>query len=335
MNYQAEESRYNRMEYRRCGRSGLKLPALSFGIWHNFGESASHDNCRKMLCGAFDLGITHFDAANNYGPPPGYAETTLGKVMKQELAAYRDELIVSTKAGYYMWPGPYGEWGSKKSLLASLDQSLARLQLDYVDVFYHHRPDPETPLEETMEALAQAVRSGKALYVGISNYSADQAEQAADILAGMGVRLLINQVRYSMYNRIFEDGQAFFIDRGLGVIAFCPLAEGLLTSKYFKGVPIDSRAGGDSIFLREESAKGIYVEKARQLDKIAQKRGQSLAQMALAWALNNPAISSLCVGASRLQQLQENVAALEHPEFDQTELVQIEAILSGMDPFFR
>ncbi len=327
MDYRADEHRYDAMLYRRVGNSGLKLPAISLGIWHNFGGAASYDGCRDLLCGAFDYGITHFDAANNYGPPPGSAEETLGHVLKGELRSHRDELIISTKAGYPMWPGPYGNWGSRKYLLSSLDQSLKRLQLEYVDIFYHHRPDPETPLEESMEALAHAVRCGKALYVGISNYSAEQTKQAYDILQGMGVRLLISQPRYSMLAREFEHGpEQALLEKGIGAIAFSPLAKGILTSRYFDGVPADSRAGGPSVFLTPEAATA-QVELAKQLDSIARERGQTLAQMALAWVLNNPAITSVCVGASRLSQLEENLHTLNNLAFTEEELARIEAIL--------
>ncbi len=330
MDYRADEHRYDTMLYRRTGNSGLKLPAISLGIWHNFGAGASYETCRDILCGAFDHGVTHIDAANNYGPPPGSAEEMLGRVLKRELASHRDELIISTKAGYHMWPGPYGEWGSKKYLLSSLDQSLKRLQLDYVDIFYHHRPDPETPVEESMEALSQAVRSGKALYVGISNYSAEQTRRAYDILQSMGVQLLISQPRYSMLAREFEHGpQQALLEKGVGAIAFSPLAKGVLTSRYFEGIPADSRAGGPSVFLTPEAATE-QVDLSRRLDGIARQRGQTLAQMALAWVLHNPAITSVCVGASRLSQLLENLGALNNLTFTEEELAQIEAILQDV-----
>ena len=335
MNDKVNPRRYDTMLYRRAGKSGLKLPALSLGTWHNFGERDSYEKCAGLLCGAFDLGVTHFDGANNYGPPAGSAEEMMGRVLKRELSAHRDELIISTKAGYYMWPGPYGEWGSKKSLLASLDQSLKRLGLEYVDIFYHHRPDPETPLEESMDALATAVRQGKALYVGISNYSAQDTARAADILASMGVRLLISQARYSMFNRLFEQAeQQVLLEKGVGAIAFCPLAEGMLTSRYFQEIPADSRAAGPSVFLSAETAQGQYVQVARRLDEFAKARGQSLAQMALAWALSNPAMTSLCVGASRLAQLTENIGALENLVFSGEERAQIEALLKDVPAFF-
>ncbi len=327
MDYRADQHRYETMLYRRTGNSGLKLPAISLGIWHNFGGDASYETCRDILCGAFDHGITHFDAANNYGPPPGSAEETLGRVLKNELRSHRDELILSTKAGYHMWSGPYGDRGSRKYLLSSLDQSLKRLQLDYVDIFYHHRPDPETPLEESMEALSHAVRSGKALYVGISNYSAEQTKKAYDILQSMGVRLLISQPRYSMLAREFEHGpEQALLEKGVGAIAFSPLAKGVLTSRYFEGVPTDSRAGGPSIFLTPEAATA-QVGLSKRLDAIARERGQTLAQMALAWVLHNPAITSVCVGASRLSQLLENLGALNNLAFAEEELTRIEAVL--------
>ena len=327
MDYRADERRYDAMLYRRTGNSGLKLPAISLGIWHNFGADASYEACRDILCGAFDHGVTHFDAANNYGPPPGSAEEALGHVLKNELRPHRDELIISTKAGYHMWPGPYGDWGSKKYLLSSLDQSLKRLQLDYVDIFYHHRFDPDTPLEESMEALAYAVHSGKALYVGISNYSAEQTKKAYDILQSMGVRLLISQPRYSMLARDFEHGpQQAQLEKGVGAIAFSPLAKGVLTARYFEGIPADSRAGGPSVFLTPEAA-AAQVNLAKRLDNIARERGQTLAQMALAWVLHNPAITSVCVGASRLSQSLENLGALNNLSFAEEELTRIDAIL--------
>jgi len=329
------ENRYDKMVYRRCGRSGLRLPALTLGTWHNFGEDRSYESCRDLLCAAFDNGITQFDCANNYGPPAGAAEEMLGRVLGRELKSHRDELIVTTKAGYYMWPGPYGEWGSRKNLLASLDQSLRRMNLDYVDIYYHHRPDPDTPLEESMQALADAVHAGKALYVGISNYSAEDTARAADLLRGMGVPLLISQARYSMFNRLFEQKeQAVLLEKQVGAIAFCPLAEGLLTNKYFHGVPEDSRAAGKSVFLSRETAQGMYVEVAKKLDAIAGARGQSLAQMALAWALHNPAMTSLSIGASRVSQLMDNLRALDRLDFSAEELAAIDKILLNVPPFY-
>jgi len=334
--YVASENRYAGMVYRRCGASGLKLPALSLGTWHNFGGQAPRETARQMLKTAFDHGITHFDCANNYGPPPGSAEEALGDILKSDFRAYRDELIVSTKAGYSMWPGPYGEWGSRKSLLASLDRSLKRLKLDYVDIFYHHRPDPETPLEESMEALAHAVRSGKALYVGVSNYAGDDLRRAADILKSMGTRLVISQPRYSMLNRGFEEGaQAATLDANIGAIAFSPLAGGMLTDRYFNGVPEGSRAAGPSVFLSRATAEGPVVEVARKLDEIARDRGQTLAQMALSWVLNNPAITSALIGASRPEQILENIRALDHLEFSDEERKRIREIVADMPAFTR
>lgn len=335
MAYMASENRYQDMVYRRCGASGLRLPLLSLGTWHNFGDTTPRETAKELIFTAFDNGITHIDCANNYGPPAGSAEELLGDVLNAELKAHRDELIISTKAGYYMWPGPYGEWGSKKNLLASLDQSLKRLKLDYVDIFYHHRPDPDTPLEESMEALAYAIKSGKALYVGLSNYSGEDIQRAADILSSMGVHLLISQPRYSMLNRVFEENsQSVLLEKGVGAIAFCPLAEGILTNKYFKGVPKDSRAASASVFLSEETAQGAYVEVARKLDVIAQDRGQTLAQMALAWVLNNPALTSVCIGASRSQQILENLQVLKHLDFTGEELARIQEIVGDVPPFF-
>ncbi|WP_418232192.1 aldo/keto reductase [Butyricicoccus sp.] len=334
MIYLANEHRYDDMLYRRCGASGLKLPAISLGTWHNFGDVNVRDNAKQMLFTAFDHGITHFDSANNYGPSAGSAEEFLGDMLHNELHAYRDELIISTKAGYYMWPGPYGEWGSKKNLLASLDQSLKRLKLDYVDIFYHHRPDPDTPLEESMEALAYAVKSGKALYVGVSNYNGEELKRACAILKSMGVRMLINQPRYSMLNRCFEDDtQQAVLDEKIGSICFCPLAEGLLTDKYFKGIPADSRAASLSVFLSKETAQGMYVDVARKLNVIAQERGQPLAQMALAWNLHNPAMTSVCIGASRPQQILDNLGALKNLEFSDEELTRINGLLRDVPPF--
>ncbi|MGI5898531.1 MAG: aldo/keto reductase [Christensenellales bacterium] len=324
----ASETRYNTMLYNRCGRSGIRLPLLSLGLWHNFGENTSYQNAREMALGAFDLGITHFDIANNYGPRPGSAELNFGRILLEDLASYRDELIISTKAGYYMWPGPYGEWGSKKNLLASLDQSLRRLGLDYVDIFYHHRPDPDTPLEETMDALATSVRQGKALYVGISNYSARDTLRASEILRGMGIHCLIHQPSYSMFNRWIEDDLLdVLLAEGIGCIAFSSLAQGLLTNRYFDGIPADSRAAGNSVFLTRDRVTEEKVKKAKQLDLIARERGQTLSQMALAWNLRHPAMTSLIIGASRLSQIKENVAAINNLAFSDEELTHIEEIL--------
>ncbi len=328
--YVANEARYDTMKYKRCGKSGILLPRISLGLWQNFGGSNVFENSRRMVLGAFDLGITHFDLANNYGPPAGSAEETFGQILEKDLRPYRDELIISSKAGYYMWPGPYGEWGSKKNLLASLDQSLQRMKLDYVDIFYHHRPDPDTPIEETMDALATAVRQGKALYVGISNYKAQDAKTAIETLKKMGVHCLIHQPSYSMFNRWVEDGLLDVLEEtGVGAIAFSPLAQGLLTTKYFSGIPEDSRAGGPSVFLKPESVTPEKVEKAKRLNEIAKLRGQSLPQLALAWILRQEQMTSVIIGASRLEQIEENVRALDHLEFTPEELAQIDSILNG------
>ena len=326
MNYLANSKRYDTMLYRRCGRSGLKLPAISLGMWHNFGDTAVLSNCREMLLGAFDLGITHFDLANNYGPSAGSAEETFGRVISQELRPYRDELVISTKAGYYMWEGPYGEWGSKKQLISSLDQSLRRMKLDYVDIFYHHRPDPETPLEETAEALAQILRSGKALYVGISNYNPEQTRQMLSVLGARGIRCLIHQMNYSMLERSNEAVLDVLDEAGVGSIAYCPLAQGLLTNKYVHGIPADSRAAGHSVFLTKDGVTPEKVQKAAALNEIALERGQSLAQTALAWALRRT--TSVIIGASRLSQIEENVQAIGKLGFTEQEESRIEAILA-------
>ena len=327
--------RYDSVPYRRSGRSGLKLPALSLGLWHNFGGHHSFDNARAMVRRAFDLGITHFDLANNYGPPPGSAEETFGRLLREDLAAHRDELIVSTKAGYTMWEGPYGDWGSRKYLLSSLDQSLRRLGLDYVDIFYHHRPDPETPLEESLTALVDAVRMGKALYVGVSNYDAARTTEAARFLRAAGVPLLIHQPRYNLFYREAETtGLLDVLDaEGVGGIAFCPLAQGLLTNRYLAGIPADARAAGNSAFLTENRVTETVVNAARALNAIAEARGQSLAQMALAWVLRRPAVTSALIGASRPQQIEENVAALATVAFSETELVAIDAACAGIDGY--
>lgn len=326
--YIANNRRYDHMLYRRCGKSGIKLPFLSLGLWHNFGENVPYEKARELALGAFDRGITHFDIANNYGPPAGSAETTFGKILKEDLMPYRDELIISTKAGYYMWPGPYGEWGSKKNLLASLDQSLTRLGLDYVDIFYHHRPDPETPLEETMDALAQAVRSGKALYVGISNYGAEDTLRASQILANMGVHCLIHQPRYNMFDRGAENGLFDVLEQeGIGCIAYSSLAQGLLTNRYFDGIPEDSRANGHSVFLTKEGVSAEKIEMAKKLDSVAKDRGQSLSQMVLAWNLRDPRMTSLIIGASKLSQIEENLKAMDNMEFSSEELEMINSIL--------
>ena len=328
MPYSADPSRYDDMAYRRVGRSGLKLPAVSLGIWQNFGSVTPYETSRAILLRAFDLGVTHIDAANNYGPVPGSAEETLGRVLKTDLAPYRDELIISTKAGYGMWPGPYGDWGSRKYMLASLDQSLKRLGLEYVDIFYSHRPDPETPLEETMGALASAVRAGKALYVGVSNYSAEQTRQAAAILRQMGVSCLIHQPRYNMFDRWIEDGLQDVLDEeGMGSIAFSPLAQGLLTDRYLGGIPADSRAARGA-FLKEADITPARLDVIRKLNGIAAERGQSLAQMAIAWILRGGRVTSALVGASSVGQLENNLGALRQLEFTADELAAIEAVLA-------
>ncbi|WP_261306103.1 L-glyceraldehyde 3-phosphate reductase [Paenibacillus andongensis] len=328
MVYQASSTRYAEMKYNRSGKSGLKLPAISLGLWHNFGGLDLHENGRAMLLRSFDLGITHFDLANNYGPPPGSAEEMFGKVLKSDLAAYRDELIISTKAGYHMWEGPYGEWGSKKYLVSSLDQSLKRMGLEYVDIFYSHRPDPNTPFEETMAALDLIVRQGKALYIGLSNYTAEQTKEAVSILKGLGTPLLIHQPSYSMLNRWIENGLQDVLDEfGVGSIAFCPLAQGLLTNKYVSGVPSDSRAGGKSQFLNTKDITEEKLAQINQLNELASTRGQSLAQMSLAWVLRGERVTSALIGASRVSQIEENVAALKNLEFTPEELAEIEKIL--------
>lgn len=327
--YTANPSRYSSMIYRRCGKSGLKLPAISLGLWHNFGSVCDFDVCRQMILGSFDLGITHFDLANNYGPPPGSAEETFGKVVSSDLRAHRDEILVSTKAGYTMWPGPYGDWGSKKYLVSSLDQSLKRMNLDYVDIFYHHRPDPETPIEETMATLDLIVRQGKALYVGISNYKPEQADVAIKELKRLGTPCLIHQARYSMFERWVEDGLLDVLGQsGTGLIAFSPLAQGLLTDRYLKGIPADSRAAKPYGFLKPEMITEQKLNVARRLNAMAGQRGQTLAQMAIAWLLKDDRLTSVLVGASRLRQIEDSVASLANLEFAQSELAQVESILS-------
>lgn len=326
--YYAEPDRYTAMKYNRCGRSGLILPAVSLGLWNNFGDNMPIENSRAMLRTAFDAGICHFDLANNYGPPPGGAEENFGKIFKQDFKMYRDELILSTKAGWNMWPGPYGDNGSKKYLIASLDQSLARMGIDYVDIFYSHRPDPETPIEETCEALAQMVKSGKALYVGISQYNPDQTRRAVDTLRGMGVKLLIHQPRYSMFDRwIEEELQDVFETEGIGSIAFCPLDQGLLTSRYLEGIPGDSRAVKIPSFASRVTEEKI--KKVKKLNAIAENRGQSMAQMALAWVLRCGKVTSVLIGASRPTQIEENVCCINNLNFTPEELEKIEAILAG------
>ncbi|HSH81426.1 MAG TPA: L-glyceraldehyde 3-phosphate reductase [Herpetosiphonaceae bacterium] len=328
--YRPADTRYDSMTYRRCGRSGLKLPAISLGLWHNFGGVDRLEDARTMVLHAFDQGITHFDLANNYGPPPGSAEETFGQILRHDLAAYRDELIVSTKAGYYMWPGPYGEWGSRKYLLASLDQSLQRMGLEYVDIFYSHRPDPETPLEETMGALDYAVRSGKALYAGISSYSPEQTREAARILKTLGTPCVIHQPSYNMFNRWIEDGLIETLRaEGIGGIVFSPLAQGLLTDRYLDDIPRDSRAGKPHGALRPEQITDVKLAKVRRLDELAQARGQRLAQMAVAWVLRHPEVTSALIGASRPAHIDDAIGALETSEFTPDELQAIEQILAG------
>ena len=325
--YTPVESRYEAMRYNRCGRSGLKLPAVSLGLWHNFGGMDPRENQRAMIRRAFDLGITHFDLANNYGPPPGSAEETFGAILKSDLAPYRDELIISTKAGWGMWPGPYGDFGSRKYLIASLDQSLRRMGLEYVDIFYHHRPDPQTPLEETMGALADIVRSGKALYAGISSYQPEPTRQGSEILRGMGRTCAIHQPSYNMFNRWVEDGLLDVLGReGIGCIVFSPLAQGLLTDRYFEGIPTDSRAA-HSIFLRPEAITAEVMAKVTKLNEIARARGQKLSQMAISWVLRRKEVTSALIGASKISQIEDAVGALQAPPLAAEELKKIEEIL--------
>ncbi|MHC4132804.1 MAG: L-glyceraldehyde 3-phosphate reductase [Planctomycetota bacterium] len=329
MSYIPAENRYQTMKYNRCGKSGLMLPAVSLGLWHNFGEIDSFETSRNMVLRAFDLGITHFDLANNYGPPPGSAEKTFAKILKNDLSNHRDELIISTKAGYLMWPGPYGDWDSRKYLIASLDQSLKRLGLDYVDIFYSHRPDPNTPAEETMAALDHVVRQGKALYAGISNYTAEQTSEAAKILGQLSTKCLIHQPRYSMFDRWIEKGLLDVLEKeGIGCIAFSPLAQGLLTDKYLDGIPKGSRAAKPHGFLKKEQISARVLEKIQALNKLAIERSQSLAQMALAWILRDSRITSVLVGASSVSQVEQNVAVLESPEFTEIEIQKIDQILT-------
>ncbi|ELQ6106074.1 L-glyceraldehyde 3-phosphate reductase [Cronobacter turicensis] len=329
MVYQADPARYATMEYRRCGHSGLKLPAISLGLWHNFGDATLVETSRQLLRRSFDLGITHFDLANNYGPPPGSAESHFGRILKEDFLPYRDELIISTKAGYTMWDGPYGDWGSRKYLISSLDQSLRRMGLEYVDIFYHHRPDPETPLEETMRALDHIVRQGKALYVGISNYPADRAREAIDLLAQLGTPCVIHQPKYSMFERWVEDGLLDLLtEKGVGSIAFSPLAGGQLTDRYLNGIPADSRAASGSRFLNPDQITPEKLEKVRQLNALAVQRGQKLSQMALAWVLRDENVTSVLIGASKTSQIDDAVGMLAKRTFTAEERQAIEAILA-------
>ena len=331
MPYLADSNRYARPDFfARCGRSGLLLPRISLGLWHNFGDVDSFETARDIVLRAFDLGVTHFDLANNYGPPPGSAESNFGKMLATDLKAYRDELIISTKAGYTMWPGPYGDWGSRKYLLSSLDQSLNRMRLEYVDIFYSHRMDPVTPLEETMGALAQAVKSGKALYAGISNYNPETTARAAALLREMGTPLLIHQPKYNMFERTAEQGLFDVLEReGVGCIPFSPLAQGLLTGRYLGGIPEDARAAKDHGFLKPEGVKPEVIAKVRALGEIAEARGQSIAQLALVWVLRDARVTTALIGASKISQLEECVAAAENTIFDPVELEKIEEILKA------
>jgi L-glyceraldehyde 3-phosphate reductase len=330
MVYQANAARYQTMEYRRCGRSGLKLPAISLGLWHNFGDETRVETSRQLLRHAFDLGITHFDLANNYGPPPGSAESNFGRILREDFLPWRDELIISSKAGYTMWDGPYGDWGSRKYLVASLDQSLKRMGLEYVDIFYHHRPDPETPLQETMRALDHLVRQGKALYVGLSNYPLEQAAEAVRILNDLGTPCLIHQPKYSMLERWVEDGLLDFLQtEGVGSIAFSPLAGGQLTDRYLQGIPADSRAASGSRFLQAEQLTEAKLEKVRQLNALAAARGQKLSQMALAWVLREEKVTSVLIGASKTTQLDDAVGMLANRHFSAEECAAIDAILAA------
>ena len=328
MTYLPSLERYKKMQYRRCGKSGIKLPAISLGLWHNFGHVDVMENYRKILHLAFDSGITHFDLANNYGPPPGSAETNFGKILKEDFGGYRDEMIISSKAGYTMWDGPYGDWGSKKYLVSSLDQSLKRMGLDYVDIFYHHRPDPETPLEETMSALDLIVRQGKALYVGLSNYNAKEADEAIAILKRLGTPCLIHQPKYSMFVRDAEAGLLDVLEKdGVGCIPFSPLAQGLLTNKYLHGIPEDSRAAKSTGFLQTSQVTDEVIGKIKKLNTLAEQRGQTLAQMALAWLLKDTRVTSVLIGASKPEQLADSLKALDNINFSSEELERIEQIL--------
>jgi L-glyceraldehyde 3-phosphate reductase len=328
MKYSASPQRYDSMAYRRTGKSGILLPAISLGLWHNFGGVDNFENGKEIIRSAFDAGITHFDLANNYGPPAGSAEENFGKIMDQDFRSYRDEMIISTKAGYYMWPGPYGEWGSRKYLISSLHQSLKRMKLDYVDIFYSHRPDPNTPLEETMMALDQVVRQGKALYVGISNYSAEQTVEAVEILKKTGTRCLIHQPKYSMFERWVEDGLLDLLqDKGIGCIAFSPLAQGMLTDRYLNGIPEGSRAS-KQFFLKKEQITAEYLFKIKKLNNVAVERGQKLAQMALSWLLKDEIVTSVLIGASSVKQLKDNLQCLDNFMFSKEEILIIDEILN-------
>lgn len=330
MSYQASDSRYDKMNYRRCGNSGLKLSELSLGLWHNFGHVDDQDNAKKMITYSFDNGITHFDLANNYGPPPGSAEENFGRIMKNHMAPYRDEMIISSKAGYLMWPGPYGEWGSRKYLLASLDQSLNRMGLDYVDIFYSHRPDPDTPLEETVLALDIAVKQGKALYVGISNYTADQTLAAIKLFEELKTPFVIHQPKYSMFERWVEDELLDVLaDYGKCCIPFSPLAQGLLTEKYLKGIPEGSRASKDHGFLQKGQVTQEKIDKVLQLQEVAKERGQSITQLAIAWLLRTDVVASVLIGASSVEQISENLGSLDNTTFSESELKRIEGILGS------
>ena len=329
--YKASDNRYNNMKYNRCGNSGLKLPMVSLGLWHNFGDTAQYENIKELCFTAFDNGITHFDLANNYGPEPGSAEKNFGKILREEMGAYRDEMIISTKAGYLMWDGPYGDWGSRKYLIASLDQSLKRMGLEYVDIFYHHRPDPDTPLEETMGALSQIVKSGKALYVGLSNYDGERLEEACEILDGLKCPFIINQNRYSIFDRTIENNGLKEASKNLnkGIISFSPLAQGMLTDRYLNGIPEDSRIKTDGRFLSASAVTEEKLSQIRELSKIAKNRGQTLAEMALAWVLKDGVVTSVLIGASKKSQILDNIKAINNTDFSEEELKKIDEISCG------
>ena len=329
--YKASDNRYNNMKYSRCGNSGLKLPMVSLGLWHNFGDTAQYENMKELCFTAFDNGITHFDLANNYGPEPGSAEKNFGKILREEMSAYRDEMIISTKAGYLMWDGPYGDWGSRKYLIASLDQSLKRMGLEYVDIFYHHRPDPDTPLEETMGALSQIVKSGKALYVGLSNYDGERLEEACEILDGLKCPFIINQNRYSIFDRTIENNGLKEASKNLnkGIISFSPLAQGMLTDRYLNGIPEDSRIKTDGRFLSASAVTEEKLSQIRELSKIAKNRGQTLAEMALAWVLKDGVVTSVLIGASKKSQILDNIKAINNTDFSEEELKKIDEISCG------